>query len=198
MTKEYVILPEPKMNFNKHKYRWNGFGYVPSTNEYKVVLMYKVPNFVEVMMYTLGSGNGWRNIGKFQLKMNYVFKGHGIFLNGALHWGHSTGSLILVFDLADEIFREHLLSPPPQPRSWLFKDLGVSNGFLFCASAHRSYIQYKRWDCDIWIYKKKNDNEQNEQYPSLGWTKEFILSEGQQPLAFTKSGGVLIYGSNYL
>ncbi|XP_026454368.1 F-box protein At3g07870-like isoform X3 [Papaver somniferum] len=73
ITREYVMLTELIKRVGMD--RWvKGFGYVPSTNEYKVVtvMLDHRSNFVEAYTYTLGSGNGWRNLGEF----NYGSKPH--------------------------------------------------------------------------------------------------------------------------
>ncbi|XP_026420691.1 F-box/kelch-repeat protein At3g06240-like [Papaver somniferum] len=132
-TKEYVTLPKPnyKINSGRDFFTAIGFGYLPSTNEYKVVVVDKVekePNFVEVLEYTPGSHNGWRNIEKFNQKIEYIVCGwrQGIFSNAALHWMDTTRKII-IFDLADEKFGEHL-SPPPLPSGHI--KLGVLGGFF--------------------------------------------------------------------
>ncbi|XP_026458653.1 F-box protein At3g07870-like [Papaver somniferum] len=98
--------------------RWRsvGFGYLPSTNEYKVVrcsytkLNDELQGHVEV--YTLGSQCGWR--GKQNLP--YYFQKSGIFANGAIHWiGEGCQGArayeILAYNLADEKFK-HAASLP--------------------------------------------------------------------------------------
>ncbi|XP_026420652.1 F-box/kelch-repeat protein At3g06240-like [Papaver somniferum] len=197
MTKEYVILPQPKIKFCKYDSRWIGFGYLVSTNEYKVVQvneLEKEPNFVEVVVYTLGSGNGWRNIGKFELGSNHVFFGgygvnswqcRGVFADGALHWIHRIQRIIMVFDLADEKFRQHLASPPfPRVSS---SNIGGFGGTLFYA--HKCYDPItKDYMCtDFWLYKEKNDRYGHH---SLGRSREFT-AECSVPLALTKNGDVL-------
>ncbi|XP_026431000.1 uncharacterized protein LOC113328124 [Papaver somniferum] len=176
--------------------RWIGFGYLPSTNEYKVVLMYKEPEYVVVMVYTLGSRNGWRHIGKFRLKYNYIYKGHGTFANGALDWMHPKNKMILVFDLADEKFREHL-SPPPSPAGASYSEFGVLGGFLVCAHRYYNPDTKKYMFSELWLYKEKNDNYDMKEHPSWGWTKEFIAIFSI-PLSFSKQGCLLGYGYNYL
>ncbi|XP_026431003.1 F-box/kelch-repeat protein At3g06240-like [Papaver somniferum] len=191
MTKEYVFLPHHKIDFNRIDQRWSGFGYLPSTNEYKVVLMYKVPKFVVVMVYTLGSGKGWRTIGEFKLKSDYVFRGNGVFANGALYWMHREKRTILVFDLADEMFRDHLSTPPLPTDS----SLGSFGGFLF--SAHGCFNQVtKKYMCsELWLYKKKNDNyhaKEQDQHQSFGWTKD-LMAAANIPLVLKKSGWVSVF-----
>ncbi|XP_026441447.1 uncharacterized protein LOC113340525 [Papaver somniferum] len=96
--REYIVLPE-RAGVSGWYYNWVGFGYLPSADQYKVVVvneLKKEPKYIEIMVYTLGSGYGWRNIGKFNRIFNYVSPEHGIFENGALHW--KDGDIIWVFD----------------------------------------------------------------------------------------------------
>lgn len=61
----------------------SGFGYVSSTNEYKVLRMYKLAleelPVVQVKIYTLGSGKGWRHMGRHGNRLEY-FYAHMVFL----------------------------------------------------------------------------------------------------------------------
>ncbi|XP_026379951.1 F-box/kelch-repeat protein At3g06240-like [Papaver somniferum] len=84
-----------------------GFGYVGSTNEYKVIRIsfkYWGPYF---QVYTLGSHLGWRDKGLI-VPPDRTFEADesGVFFNGALHWinvkGFKYKQMILAFGLADE------------------------------------------------------------------------------------------------
>ncbi|XP_026443286.1 F-box protein CPR1-like [Papaver somniferum] len=199
LTKEYVFLPELMQKPGQYC-SWVGFGYHPSTNEYKVVRVHELktePSFGEVMVYTLGSGSGWRSIGKFHLKFNHsCYSVNGIFVDGALHWKDREG-MILVFDLADENFRAHVLPPPPSPTHSCFS-IGVLNGFLYCAQRyHGSAVSYQLY-LDLWLHRKKNVNYETNEHQSLGWTKEFTAAANKNVFAFTKSGSFLSYSSTYV
>ncbi|XP_026384504.1 putative F-box protein At4g21240 [Papaver somniferum] len=80
ITRECVMLPEIKKHSDNDGYWYEetSFGYVPSTKEYKVVGFYVSKTHFEVHIYTLGSGNGWRNIGKFNYGSTTVTKGGGV------------------------------------------------------------------------------------------------------------------------
>ncbi|XP_026420580.1 putative F-box protein At1g53550 [Papaver somniferum] len=113
ITREYVLLQYFKRDAEEYDHWVGGFGYLSSTNEYKVVGICKLESgFVEVYIYTLGSGYGWRNVGNFNFELSQRRMDHGIFLNGALYWMDSKLKTILTFDLAKEKFCENL-SPPP-------------------------------------------------------------------------------------
>ncbi|XP_026420002.1 putative F-box protein At3g10430 [Papaver somniferum] len=77
ITKEYVMLPEMEKSQCDTKYysQVSGFGYVSSTTEYKFVRIRKLDTgFVEGHIYTLGSGNGWRNLGKFPMNSPHLMR----------------------------------------------------------------------------------------------------------------------------
>ncbi|XP_026442091.1 F-box/kelch-repeat protein At3g06240-like [Papaver somniferum] len=127
VTKEYVVLPEFKtfpeyetkgLKSIEHFHEACGFGYLASTNEYKVVRIYTVRgalNSVEVEEYAVGSGKGWRHVGKFDFGFRFYAhpeQTHGVFLNECLHWRDSIGRMVLVFDQANEKFRDRIPPPP--------------------------------------------------------------------------------------
>ncbi|XP_026417009.1 F-box protein At2g16450-like [Papaver somniferum] len=189
ITKEYVILPEPVRKYDYNKYRWTGFGYLPSIGEYKVVLVcYEERHFVYVMVYTLASGNGWRNIGKFNLEFDHGCYEPGIFVDGALHWKDRDRKMIIVFDMADEKFRESL-SLPVDKRN--YHNLGVFDGLLYYVVVFFDSV-VNHWCSDIWMHKKKNTNYDRKEQTTLDWSKEFtVATSDSTPLAVTKTGGIL-------
>ncbi|XP_026436284.1 F-box protein At3g07870-like [Papaver somniferum] len=182
ITREYVILPD-----YEGKYRWYGFGYVVSTNEYKVVRISESggdSNVGIIQVNTLGSGIGWRNAGMLDINMKYVRKGDGAFAGEALHWVDTKRTIILAFSLVDEKFSE-LPSPPPSLARasvpYLDVKLGVSGDFL-------SATYYNASDSDLWFFKKNKDNS------DLSWSKEFgFRSHILPPFEFTKSGRLLCH-----
>ncbi|XP_026459559.1 F-box protein At3g49450-like [Papaver somniferum] len=201
ITREHIILP--KIQFcDTNRAMWSsGFGYVSSTNEYKVVGIRVSPlmtTITEVHIYTLGSGNGWRNLGKFDIDFGQNCLKQGVFANGALYWiGGKNLGMIITFDLADEHFCKHL-SPPvfPPNGNWVLNGIGVLDGFLYfavlLATQGEGGIFY-----DIWLLEKKNDLKVPEGDELFGWTKKYRLEE-RNLVAVTKSNGVLTYSRNYL
>ncbi|XP_026389362.1 putative F-box protein At4g09190 [Papaver somniferum] len=196
ITKEHVLLPKinTDSDLDQYVYWGGGFGYVSSTNEYKVVGLYrlKTTQFLEVHIYTLGSGHGWRNLGKFST----YYREQGIFADGALYWMSSQLENILTFDLSDEKFCENL-SPPPvaSVTDWDSNNMiRVLDGFLF--SSINLGVEEEEDKChDIWLIKKKNENhemKEQEVRQSLGWTKEFRINE-RKLLTVTKNKGVLTF-----
>ncbi|XP_026419974.1 putative F-box protein At3g10430 [Papaver somniferum] len=184
-----------------------GFGYVSTTNEYKVVISYQLrTQFVEVHIYTLSSGNGWRNLGKFKPEFSIPTWKQGIYLNGALYWLDTDSDTIISFDLAEEKLCEPL-SLPPLPRDdedyyWKYDRIGLLDGFLFLAVYQN--IEEEAPFYDIWVLGKKNDNpdmKMRQKHQSLVWSKEFKVDAdefGEFGVAVTKSGGVLTYIDNHL
>ncbi|XP_026420805.1 F-box protein At3g07870-like [Papaver somniferum] len=160
LTKEYVELPEIIRDWGSDRYvpPWTrGFGYLPSTNEYKVVEIYRLRtdlNIVEVLMFTVGSGNGWRNVGRFEIQSGEAYVEDGVFLNGALHFVEIDEGRVFVFDLIEEKFCEHV-SPPPRPpgsTSYEYFSIGVFGGVLYYAI--RYYCRNILHTCyDIWPLK---------------------------------------------
>ncbi|OVA06396.1 F-box domain [Macleaya cordata] len=185
ITREYTNIPE----FNKADYSGLmtcGFGYAPSTNEYKVVRIYYrlgLHSAGQVQVYTLGSDSGWRNKG--EIKYFLADHGPGILENGALHWVEYNNWNIVAFDLGKEEF--YLLPslpcfPPLGDYSFSFRVLG---GCL-CVVHHGGYDSI-----NIWSLKKKCGE----------WEKLFSISyqssktDDYQPFTLTKSGELLLWNN---
>lgn len=104
ITRECIMLPTSK----GEKDWWVGFGYVISTDEYKVVRISESAGSESkvgiVQVYTLGSGDGWRNVGTIDINMRRMSQYAGAFANGAIHWVSKDVSVVLAFNLADENF----------------------------------------------------------------------------------------------
>ncbi|XP_026439133.1 uncharacterized protein LOC113337753 isoform X2 [Papaver somniferum] len=171
-----------------------GFGYVAATNEYKVVVTFvSKSSMLKVHIYTLDSGNGWRNLGKFSLnKFAPCDLVHGSFANGAIYWIGRNVNKIVTFDLIEEKFCQHLALPPLSRRQKkLHQKLGVLDGLLYIA------IDTEDKYFDIRLLKKKNDNgvkKEGERHQSFEWSKEYRVDN--ELLAVTKNGGVLTYNDD--
>ncbi|XP_026403208.1 F-box protein At3g07870-like [Papaver somniferum] len=192
ITREFVYLPAFTRKPGRSERLVTGFGYVSKTNEYKVVRMYnleKDPTSLRVEVYTLGSGKGWRNIGKkFNKELQMFIGNHGVLLNGSLYWVLQDGK-IAVFDLASETFSE---LPEGFPKSWNMR-LWVLGDYL--AATHRDKVSKT---FEIFLLKenkkKKNKNKKKkEDGPSLTWIKEFSLNnvDTYDYLVLTGRGTVL-------
>ncbi|XP_026416369.1 F-box protein At3g07870-like [Papaver somniferum] len=208
-TSEYISLPTIR---NKTGFLVNGFGYLPSTKEYKVVRIlypdrlhhpdYATAGWVQV--YTLGSSSGWRNIAAITDSL----WDNGTLVNGVLYWRDDKDENIIAFDLADEVFR---VLPPlpcirPKNRYYTLRNLG---GYLSWTD--------QVWDerIDMWLFKKnkhetrQNNVEQSEQnyYHDWSWNKEVTINRVEatgnlnfyypfDPFALTKNNEVLLWYSD--
>lgn len=150
VTRESVMLPK----INTYSI---GFGYVSETNQYKVVGIAVLKTHVEVCIYTLGSGNGWRKLANFNFESNYEWA-QGVFADEALYWLDDKLEMIIPFDLAEEQFCEHISPPPLPPDSdWCDARIGVLDGFL--SFAIYLWVEGDRIN-DIWLLKNKNLNQE--------------------------------------
>ncbi|XP_026396431.1 F-box/kelch-repeat protein At3g23880-like [Papaver somniferum] len=166
ITRECVFLPEFERTDDHGVRLLTGFGYVSKTNEYKVVRMYKLlkePNFVHAEVYTLGSGKGWRNLGKkFDKDLDSFVSICGVLVNELewLCWQLKNGKVV-AFLLSCEMMIE---VPTSISTSWEYK-LGVLGGSLSGTYYDRDSNTY-----DVLLLKKEKENG------PFRWTEEFSLS----------------------
>ncbi|OVA10982.1 F-box domain [Macleaya cordata] len=208
ITRECVNLPSViKQSSNSSRMDIVcGFGYIPSTNEYKVVRIYycrgKESYVGRVQVYTLGNGTGWRDKGEITYSLISYRPFPAILANGALHWLDDEGKIV-AFDLADE---EFLLLPSP-PCFLLQKEdeypfqLQVLGGWL-CVVHCKNKVSV-----DVWLLKKKKKKKETngnynikgkKEYQFWSWIKEFDIDSDfkaryPMPLSLTKHGEVLFY-----
>ncbi|OVA16753.1 F-box associated domain [Macleaya cordata] len=221
-TKEYVHLPtlhrteipafneieddhEPTLNRRRGRRMVNGFGYHPSTNEYKVVRIYYANHqnysLGRVQVYTLGCRSGWREIG---FVTHELHSSPGILANGALHWMDYRKLKIVAFDLADEKFR--LLPSPPcflldRPMRILAYKLQVLGGNLSVIHQEPwalSVVHQEPYRVDIWILKENSNSDvkEQDQYHYQSWSREFSIAKDNhhcEPFALTESNEVLLW-----
>ncbi|XP_026458660.1 F-box protein At3g07870-like [Papaver somniferum] len=157
VTGEYLVIPRPR----RPKYAgWFvlGFGYLPSTNEYKVVrCCYEWLNggwkgYVEVC--TLGSQSGWR--GQENIPYTIFLSQSGLFVNGAIHWICETVRKmckIVAYDLSDEKFKN--VSSPPFD---FFKRHDGVSGRLELLGGNLCAIVYGRDEILVWALKRNTKN----------------------------------------
>ncbi|XP_026458708.1 F-box protein At3g07870-like [Papaver somniferum] len=151
----------------------SGFGYVSSTDEYKVVEVLHKTKFYYVYIYTLGSGNGWRKLGTFDQKSADIWS-EGTYANECVYWRRSKSLLVMTFDLAAETFRDHL-SPPSLSSEGYWHRIGVLDGVLFFAV--EIYVSGVGGCYDVWLLRKKNNkHDEIEQgaHQSWVWSKDMI------------------------
>ncbi|XP_026419432.1 F-box protein At3g07870-like [Papaver somniferum] len=147
ITREYIVLPRV-VGLDL----LTGFGYCPSTNEYKVVTI----GWRNILVYTLGSGGiGWRNV-KHMDRDIISRRQIGEFANGSIHWVDKRGT-IFVFNLADEEL--HRLPTPPCLHRARFI-VRVLGDFL-CATIDEDCVRA------IWRLKNCKDNEDGSAYAAV-------------------------------
>ncbi|KAL5712615.1 hypothetical protein ACHQM5_014769 [Ranunculus cassubicifolius] len=173
MTKEYVYyLVDDKRHYwgeDNPKYI-SGFGYVQSSNEYKIVRINTDGGKIQV--FTLGTDRrGWRDKGEIKGKwlQPYYISKVGMLANGALHWLDYATMKIMAFDLAKEEF-DQVQSPPCfLPPGYVEKNdhfqLRVLGRFL-------CIVHLKLGNgVDIWSLKKIDQ--------CWSWNKEFSIPANQ-------------------
>ncbi|XP_026441615.1 F-box protein At3g07870-like [Papaver somniferum] len=207
VTGECLFLPglrEPKYPGWRHV----GFGYLPSTNEYKVVrCTYNGARKGHVEVYTLGSQSGWRR----KENIPYRFYSSGLLANGAIHWIGETGQpgaqqvyKIVAYDLVDEKFKYVLSLPFSNFKRYDGRRLVLLGGNL-CA-VH--YIGC-RDKILVWALKKRIENTRilqpkvtREGYYNheWGWSEEFSMTINHEPMnywympfAITKNNEILLW-----
>ncbi|XP_026419941.1 F-box/kelch-repeat protein At3g06240-like [Papaver somniferum] len=158
ITKEYAVLSGFTL-----KCVYYGFGYLASTNEYKVVRINdpesNSPDTLEMEVYTLGSGNGWRNVGKLNCRTSSARI--GVLANGALHWiARGKKRRIMSFDLVDEKILENSLPTLPQHRN---RDVSLNlvgslGDILMCVNYMREKSDRS---LDIWLFKENGTYDMN-------------------------------------
>ncbi|XP_026419921.1 uncharacterized protein LOC113315892 [Papaver somniferum] len=151
--------------------------------------------FMEVHIYTLGNGNGWRNLGKDNFGTGGYW-GEGIFASGVLYWLDYGLERIFPFDLAEEKFCEYMSLPlPPDYDSEDQYELGVLNGYLCFAI---NLIVNEAECSDVRLLKKKYDNhgtKEGEGHSSMCWSEEFRIFDSES-FALTKSCNILTYNGS--
>lgn len=205
VTKEEMYLPryvdnECVINKLNHVTVTSGFGYIPSTSEYKVVRICAHPNepfFTNrsrvgyVQVYTLGVDSDWRY--KEQLCDHYLARPEsdryistGVLVDGSLHWLNYYDWKILAFDLAEEVFYE-----VPSPPCFKNQHAGYDSDFFQLQVLQGNLCIYAQLTnvVVVWWYRKtttekngssaytvsgKHDNKKNWR-PNRTWVKEFSL-----------------------
>ncbi|KAK9287843.1 hypothetical protein L1049_016285 [Liquidambar formosana] len=135
--------------------------------------------------------NSWKRIQNIHPSAR-LLDGHGIFLNGALHWLVNYGNATLSFDLATEKFQEVVPLPDCDVRTRPIGDIGVLGGCLSLCYRNGNYLE-------LW--------EMKEYGVKASWTKSVTISLEKLlpdkkppyhnrwsplPLCFSKNGEVLM------
>ncbi|XP_026430605.1 F-box protein CPR1-like [Papaver somniferum] len=158
-----------------------GIGYVSSTNEYKVVRIHYLDDaYVEgnVEVYTLGSGYGWRAIGRISYGLSTL--NGGTYANDAIYWIFYNE--VVVCDLAKEEFRL-LSSVPPCLQNRQDED----RCGLVVLGRHVCFYMDNKSRMEIWSLTKNNDS----------WFLEFDIDYKDsrqrrfQPILLTKKREII-------
>ncbi|KAI3955806.1 hypothetical protein MKW98_006166 [Papaver atlanticum] len=173
-----------------------GFGFVRSTNEYKVVRIHYLDEYCEegnVEVYTLGSGCGWRAIGNTSYEVASMTGGVGIYANDAIYW--TSYNFVVAFDLADEEFR--LPPAPPCLQNCRHDDIGK----FVALGRHLCLYMDDEFRMEIWSLIKSSDSKET-------WCKEFDINyevivgthkRMLQPILLTRHGEIiLLYAESVL
>ncbi|XP_026451592.1 F-box protein At3g07870-like [Papaver somniferum] len=109
VTREFIYL----LRYEAEAYKvLSGFGYSPSTDEYRVLRIYrKGDDAWRLQVYILGKSCKWTEEKEipYQMFRNVGYYSKGIHANGEIHW-LDQASKIIAFSLADEKF--HYIASP--------------------------------------------------------------------------------------
>ncbi|KAK9160751.1 hypothetical protein Syun_007092 [Stephania yunnanensis] len=190
-TREHKKLPEIPVEFSGSNFSIvYGFGYDPITDDYKVVRVYSYDDdddvrHSEVKVYLL-SLNSWKVIPDIPYESYYRA---GRLLNGALHWvatrcnALDESSLIISFDIGDEVFRE---VPLPE-----FED-GKGQVNVAVLAGCLCILRHCKLHLEVWVMKRYGVGE--------SWTRLFLIGQPTynqflgyiKPLCISKNGEILL------
>ncbi|KAJ4972886.1 hypothetical protein NE237_006060 [Protea cynaroides] len=171
-TRNTVVIPIGK---EKHEYYLEGLGFCSSSNEFKLVRLYRRSESYRCELFTVGQkgvhplqpSRSWRHVGDFHYKICYPSFRIMCHVNGRVHWiveplSDSSSEYILYLDLELEEFK--VVSCP---KHWLEEardenvdliELGGELGVVF--------FNWVAWD--IWVLKD---------YTNSIWSKEYHINE---------------------
>ncbi|XP_065848105.1 putative F-box protein At3g23260 [Euphorbia lathyris] len=188
ITGEFINLPDDKKINSSSDVLCYGFGFSPTTNQYKIIRMSErgTPggNMAEVNI--LGT-NTWKNIGFFTLSLPMSSP---IYLYGFLYWRSYLGSLsLLTFDVEKEHFESVSLPTLNQP--YQYDNVGVLGGELcICEVLDSGAIH-------VWTMKDNGTKK--------AWSKVFSLNHiyydpiqhygSLQPIKYLNDGALLMFNS---
>jgi F-box interacting protein len=199
-----ISLPKPNIGFDSWSRQSVGFGYDPTTDDYKFVsLVYlrgtefgsflTVPPLVEI--YTLRTGI-WRSVTAPGTPYITSHWSPSVIVNGALHWSAHTPdhprkqsayrNVIVWFNMKDEAFGE--VGMPKSLQG--LEDLNVIVALVDGLLALLPFDVYRNETSNaVWVMKEYGVAE--------SWTKLFDVHIGtgicSWVIGFTKSGEVLVH-----
>ncbi|XP_026420749.1 F-box protein At1g47340-like [Papaver somniferum] len=156
-----------------------GFGYDPSTSNYKIVRIEYLKDKGYVQVYTLGS-SGWRSIGE----INHQLRRHreGVLWKGSLHWLDVNQGKVLAFDLADETFRRYLPETPCININTEITQFKLLGGYLSIVAVDRRIRRVNIWA--LKYTQHKNDDILLE-VGKYQWSLEFSIPFFASPYGYT-------------
>ncbi|XP_026377594.1 F-box/kelch-repeat protein At3g16580-like [Papaver somniferum] len=211
-TRESVNLPK-LTSIGSNSVVVSGFGYY-ITSEHKVVIVYYPDQNVSVghvEVYTLGSGNGWRNKGEIKYSL---CRSPGVLVEGILYWIDYKATKIVGFNLENEKFT--LVPSPPclcldksasnnnllsVEQSYRLKILKGCLCVVHCVRANKR-ILFKGSDrIDIWFFMKDDGHGKNlesNKYCHRSWRREFSIANRKigdelDPFFITEKNKVLLW-----
>ena len=218
-----ICLPVPNIRFNSHGpfYPSRGFGYDPTTRDYKVVRIayletesktVPVPTLVEI--YTLSTGV-WRYVNPPGPPGLIPDRTIPVFLNGAVHWlGHTDPNIkgkeddpngkgkkdgifrnvIVVFDMVHEVFNKVMAVPESLERVKHLR-MGVAvvgDGSLALVPCSSVVVNDEVDSNSVWVMREYGVAE--------SWTRLFdfnVLGGIERVVGFKKNGEVLVVTNAY-
>ncbi|KAA8524975.1 hypothetical protein F0562_011387 [Nyssa sinensis] len=198
--RKFVTLPRPRVTEITHgSYMFLlGFGFDSKSDDYKVVRIAYIKGRngrdlipPEVELYTLSSGS-WRSFSTGAPPYGmFGYTWTQAFVNGAIHWigydpcvAGGDRSLIVSFDVGDEVFRELLL--PDALAGQCGQELSVSV-FGEVLAVFQYQYRAKKQRCSVWVMMEYGVVD--------SWTKLYTIDlQGglQKTVGFRKNGEVLL------
>ncbi|XP_030962355.1 F-box/kelch-repeat protein At3g23880-like isoform X2 [Quercus lobata] len=196
--RKFITLPNP--SFIDLFPRYLAVGFDLRTDDYKVAriagnIRYEgaKPPLVLVEVYSVSEGS-WRvtNGGDSYPPRITISNWHpqAAYLNGAVYfaandWGDAQSSIVLSFDLGDEVFR---LISLPNGKFGLDADIGTSvfNGLLSLICYGNQHLSIVK-SCSVWVMKEDGVVD--------SWTKQFTIELNMlrwKVLGFLKNDHVLV------
>ncbi|XP_059451017.1 F-box protein CPR1-like [Corylus avellana] len=203
-----ISLPRSNHGFESSLNQYVGFGYEPTTDDYKFVRLVcpdtdysclnrikPVPPFVDIYtlaeIYTHRIGT-WRSITALARPYVAKMRWSSVFVSGALHWAAHTPrrqggflNVILCFNMKDETFGEVGMPKSLQGLEGLYVSLLLLDGLL-ALIPHNVYYGYDNASHGVWMMKEYGVVE--------SWTNLFDVQIAlfHKMLGFTKSGELLV------
>ncbi|XP_062099635.1 putative F-box/kelch-repeat protein At3g20710 [Humulus lupulus] len=194
VLREFKLVGGPTFPFsspNLEQIMGHGFGYDPKSNNYKYVKIFGSENCRDrvAVVHTMGTScSSWREI-KVDVESRLCFihpVGDAIYCKGAYYWHYfSEGdvSVLLCFDMCEEIFRSIQIPDCIQPKSkqenLILGDWNGSVALFYTAQYRACSGFYELWimtgDDTHWIKRLKIGPLQSTHVPINFWKDDELL-----------------------